>query len=136
MELFYLANVVYTDNFGFHDHEKKLPVDSKTMFPICSMTKGSGDVPTGTSSAKGKFYWDIPLSQILPEFVPCSVQLKEKATLSDVLTMRSRMDVITSRLKVTTASLFSKPRAWMSSIAFTHPLTCDPNLPAIIGAMR
>ena len=34
------GQVLHTANFGFHDYEEKLPVNSKTMFSICSMTKG------------------------------------------------------------------------------------------------
>ena len=34
------GQVLHTASFGFRNYEEKLSVDSKTMFAICSMTKG------------------------------------------------------------------------------------------------
>ena len=55
------------------------------------MTKGLVTSALGLLVQKGKLRWDARLSQILPDFAPHSAQLSERATLTDVLTMRSGM---------------------------------------------
>jgi CubicO group peptidase (beta-lactamase class C family) len=86
------GKVVYLDNFGLRDRENNLPVESKTMFSICSMTKGLVTSALGLLVEKDKLRWDAPLSQILPGYAPHSAQLAGRATLTDVLTMRSGME--------------------------------------------
>jgi CubicO group peptidase (beta-lactamase class C family) len=86
------GRVIHIESFGFRDHQKRLPVESKTMFSICSMTKGLVTSALGVLVQKGKLRWDARLSQLLPGFAPRSAQLAEQATLTDVLTMRSGME--------------------------------------------
>lgn len=40
----------------------------------------------------GKLAWDAKLKDLLPAFAPRSAELKEKATLTDMLSMSSRME--------------------------------------------
>lgn len=86
------GQVLHTANFGFRDYEEKLPVDSKTMFVICSMTKGLVSSALGTLVEEQKLSWDSPVHQLLPSFAPHSSALKENATLLDFLSMRSGIE--------------------------------------------
>lgn len=86
------GKVVHTESFGYRDYEQKLPVDTQTMFPICSMTKGLVSSALGLLVQKGKLKWDTPIHQLLPWYSPQSDALKKNATLLDFLSMRSGLE--------------------------------------------
>lgn len=86
------GQVVHTESFGYRDHEQKLPVDSQTMFPICSMTKGLVSSALGLLVQKGKLSWETPIHELLPWFSPQSDVLTQNATLLDFLAMRSGLE--------------------------------------------
>lgn len=86
------GQVIHTANSGFRDYENKLPVDSKTIFSICSMTKGLVSSALGALVEEQKLSWESPIHQLLPSFAPQSSTLKENATLVDFLSMRSGIE--------------------------------------------
>ena len=56
----------YWKGFGYRDLENKLPVTSKTLFPIASNTKLFTAVAMGMLVEEGKLAWDEPISNHIP----------------------------------------------------------------------
>ncbi|KAF2106294.1 beta-lactamase/transpeptidase-like protein [Lophiotrema nucula] len=86
------GEVVHVDNFGYRDHAQKIPMTEETMMPICSMTKGLVSSALGFLVEEGKLEWDTRVAELLPEFASRSQTLKESATLTDFLSMRSGIE--------------------------------------------
>ncbi|EON63642.1 hypothetical protein W97_02870 [Coniosporium apollinis CBS 100218] len=86
------GKIVHTDNAGFSDLERKLPVNEETIFPIASMTKGLVSSALGLLVEDEKLEWDTPISKMLPDFNPRSKEVRESATLIDLLSMRSGLE--------------------------------------------
>jgi len=59
--------LVYSKGFGYRDLENKLPVTSKTLFPIASNTKLFTSVAMGMLVEEGKLAWDKPISTYTPQ---------------------------------------------------------------------
>lgn len=64
------GQIIHTESFGYRDYEQKLPVDTQTMFPICSMTKGLVSSALGLLVEKGKLKWETPVHELLPCYAP------------------------------------------------------------------
>ena len=77
------GEVVHMDNFGFRDLEKKASVDSETIYPICSMTKGLVSSALGLLVADKVLDWDTPVHEIIPGYAPHTKYLRASATLID-----------------------------------------------------
>lgn len=86
------GKIIHKQSFGYRGYDKKLPVDTKTVFPICSMTKGLVNCALGTLVEEGKLSWDTPIHELLPDYAPQDPSLRESTTLIDFLSMRSGLE--------------------------------------------
>ncbi|KAJ9666920.1 hypothetical protein H2201_003054 [Coniosporium apollinis] len=86
------GKIVHTDNVGFSDLERKLPINEETIFPVGSMTKGLVSCALGLLVEEGELDWDTPICKILSDFNPRCKEVKESATLTDLLCMRSGLE--------------------------------------------
>jgi len=87
----------YWKGFGYRDLENKLPVTSKTLFPIASNTKLFTAVAMGMLVEEGKLAWDEPISSYVPQIKFHNPELYSTVTLRDMLAHRtgiSRHDLI------------------------------------------
>ena len=87
----------YWKGFGYRDLENKLPVTSKTLFPIASNTKLFTAVAMGMLVEEGKLAWDEPISNHIPQIKFYNRELYNTVTLRDMLAHRtgiSRHDLI------------------------------------------
>jgi CubicO group peptidase (beta-lactamase class C family) len=87
--IFHQGQLVHTDNFGYRDVEKRLPIDEDTMFPICSMTKGMVSSVLGMLVEEKKLSFDDYVTDLLPSFDPPNQAFKSTSRLSDWLSMQS-----------------------------------------------
>ena len=62
------GKVVFADGFGVRALGKPDKVDGDTLFMIASNTKAMTTLMLAKLVAEGKFGWDTPVTQILPEF--------------------------------------------------------------------
>jgi CubicO group peptidase (beta-lactamase class C family) len=76
--------VVFSKGYGFRDVEKKLPVTTKTLFGIGSITKSMTAASLGTLVDEGKLDWDTPVARYLPGFALYDPVSSEKATPRDL----------------------------------------------------
>ena len=83
---------LYADNFGFRDHEKKLPVNEETIYPTCSMTKGLVSSALGALVEDKVLDWETPVHQLVRGYAPRTKALKESATLVDWICMRTGLE--------------------------------------------
>ncbi|MCK5469494.1 MAG: beta-lactamase family protein, partial [Cyclobacteriaceae bacterium] len=89
--------LAYAEGFGYRDLENKLPVTSKTLFPIASNTKLFTSVAMGMLMEKGDMSWDNPISNYVPQIKFYNQDLYNTVTLRDMLSHRtgiSRHDFI------------------------------------------
>ena len=89
--------LAYWKGFGYRDLENKLPVTSKTLFPIASNTKLFTAVAMGMLVEEGKLAWDEPISSFVPQIKFYNQELYNSVTLRDMLAHRtgiSRHDLI------------------------------------------
>lgn len=83
------GKVILAKGYGFRDVEKKLPVTSKTLFAIGSITKSFNVTTMGTLVDEGKLDWDKPVRNYLPEFRMYDSVATEQMTPRDLVTHRS-----------------------------------------------
>jgi len=76
--------LAYWKGFGYRDLEKKLPVTSKTLFPIASNTKLFTAVAMGMLVEEGKLAWDEPISSFVPQIKFYNRELYNTVTLRDM----------------------------------------------------
>jgi CubicO group peptidase (beta-lactamase class C family) len=80
---------IYSKGFGYRDMEKKLPVETTTVFPIASNTK----LFTGTLAAmlatEGKLSLDRPARSYMPSLQFYNDDLNASVTLRDMLSHRT-----------------------------------------------
>lgn len=81
--------LLFARGFGYRDLDKKLPVNSKTIFPIASNTKLFTSIAAGMLQESGKLKLDDPVRNYLPELVFSNDELNGKATLRDMLSHRT-----------------------------------------------
>lgn len=81
--------LVYSKGFGYRDLENKLPVTSKTLFPIASNTKLFTSVAMGMLVEEGKLAWDKPISTYTPQIKFYNQELYNFVTLRDMLSHRT-----------------------------------------------
>ena len=74
------GKVVLAEGFGVREQGKPDKVDGDTLFMIASNTKAMTTLMLAKLVAQGKFGWDTPVTQILPEF-----QLGDADTTRQVL---------------------------------------------------
>lgn len=103
--------LVYAEGFGYRDLEKKLPVTSKTLFPIASNTKLFTSVAMGMLVENGEMTWDNPISNYVPQIKFYNQDLYNNVTLRDMLSHRtgiSRHDFIWYKSDFTRKELFDR----------------------------
>ncbi|KAI1128604.1 beta-lactamase/transpeptidase-like protein [Nemania abortiva] len=88
--------LIHSEYIGYRDTSaQKLLIDEETIFPCASLTKAvvSAAVADCIENGKGdgKFGWDTPVREILPEFHTKSETLRESMTIVDCLSHRSGM---------------------------------------------
>lgn len=109
--------LAYWKGFGYRDLENKLPVTSKTLFPIASNTKLFTAVAMGMLVEEGKLAWDEPISSFVPQIKFYNRELYNTVTLRDMLAHRtgiSRHDFIWYKSDFSRKEIFER-------IAFLEP---------------
>ena len=103
--------LVFAEGFGYRDLEKKLPVTSKTLFPIASNTKLFTSVAMGMLVEKGEMTWNNPISTHIPQIKFYNQDLYNNVTLRDMLSHRtgiSRHDFIWYKSDFSRKELFDR----------------------------
>jgi CubicO group peptidase (beta-lactamase class C family) len=103
--------LAYWKGFGYRDLENKLPVTSKTLFPIASNTKLFTSVAMGMLVEDGKMAWDEPISSLVPQINFYNRELYNTVTLRDMLAHRtgiSRHDLIWYKSEFSKKELFDR----------------------------
>ena len=62
------GQIIYSHGFGLRDVKNNLPVTTKTIFAIGSISKSFTSLSMGILNDEGKLDWDKPVRQYLPEF--------------------------------------------------------------------
>ncbi|KPM37788.1 hypothetical protein AK830_g8770 [Neonectria ditissima] len=76
-------------HYGYRDVEKRLPVNSATIFYVASLTKGITATALGILVARGFLDWDTPVHEILPEMSKSSRLCEAKLNILDILSHRT-----------------------------------------------
>jgi Beta-lactamase class C and other penicillin binding proteins len=85
----YKDQLIYAKGYGYRDLEKKLPVDSKTIFPIASNTKLFTTTAAVMLADEGKLSLDKPVRTYMPSLNFYNDELNTKVTLRDMLSHRT-----------------------------------------------
>jgi CubicO group peptidase (beta-lactamase class C family) len=105
------GKLAYRKGFGYRDMDDKLPVTSKTLFPIASNTKLFTAVAMGMLVQEGKLAWDEPISNYVPQIRFYNQELYNTVTLRDMLAHRtgiSRNDYIWDESDFSRKELFDR----------------------------
>jgi len=62
------GEIIYMEGFGYRDLENKLPVTTKTVFGIGSISKSFTSMSVAMLVDEAKLKWDTPLIEYLPDF--------------------------------------------------------------------
>ena len=81
--------VIYSHGFGLRDIRRNLPVTTKTLFAIGSITKSFTSVSIGILNDEGKLDWDKPVRQYIPEFQMYDPVASERMTPHDLISHRT-----------------------------------------------
>lgn len=85
----YKDQLIYAKGYGYRDVENKLPVDSKTIFPIASNTKLFTATGVCILAEEGKLNLDKPVRNFMPSLNFFNDELNAKVTLRDMLSHRT-----------------------------------------------
>ena len=85
------GKVILSKAYGWRDVENKLPLTTKSMFPIASITKSFTVATLASLSTEGKLDWDKPVRDYLPEFRLEDDVLTARVTPRDLVTHRTGM---------------------------------------------
>lgn len=83
------GKIIYAKGFGYRDLHKKLPVTTKTLFPIASNTKLFTATSIGLLVNDKKLEWDKAIKKIVYEIEFNSDILNENVTIRDMLSHRT-----------------------------------------------
>ena len=103
--------LVFAKGYGYRDYEKKLPITSKTLFPIASNTKLFTAVAAGFLVEEGKLTWNRPIRESVPSIEFYNNELNTTITLRDMLGHRTgitRHDSIWYKSEDNEKDLFAK----------------------------
>ena len=81
--------IVLARGYGYRDIAKQLPVTSKTLFAIGSVTKSFSVTMLGTLVDEGKLDWDTPVRDYYPSFRMHDPVATDEMTMRDLVTHRS-----------------------------------------------
>lgn len=107
------GKIILAKGYGYRDSEKKLPVTTRTLFPIASMTKSFTVTVLGTLVDAGRLDWDKPVREYLPGFRMHDPVATEQLTPRDLVTHRSglpRHDLLWYSSSLTRAQLVDRLR--------------------------
>src|SRR5437660_7740277 len=85
------GRVIYSHGFGLRDVKGNLPVTSKTIFAIGSISKSFTSLSMGMLNDEGKLDWDKPVRQYIPEFQMYDPVASERMTPRDLISHRVGM---------------------------------------------
>src|SRR5438876_3802286 len=85
------GQVIYSRGFGLRDVKANLPVTTKTIFAIGSISKSFTSLSMGILNDEGKLDWDKPVRQYLPEFQMYDPVASERMTPRDLISHRVGM---------------------------------------------
>jgi len=85
------GELIHSEYIGFHNVHQQLPVNDATIFPCASLTKAVVSAAVGLCVEDGKFSWDTPVKDILPDFRTRSEILHHHMTPVDCLSHRAGM---------------------------------------------
>lgn len=83
------GRVVLAKGYGQRDREKGLPVTTRTLFAIGSVTKSFTVATLGALVTQGKLKWDEPVRDVLPDFRLYDETAERHMTPRDLVTHRS-----------------------------------------------
>jgi len=83
------GHIILSKGYGYRDIERQLPVTSKTLFAIGSVTKSFSVTMLGTLVDEGKLDWDKPVRDYFPAFRMHDPVATEEMTMRDLVTHRS-----------------------------------------------
>ena len=113
----YKDQLIYAKGYGYRDLEKKLPVDSKTIFPIASNTKLFTATAAAMLAEEGKLSLDKPARTYMPLLNFNTDELNTKVTLRDMLSHRTGLPRYDG---IWVASPFSRKEA-IAKVALMKP---------------
>ncbi len=111
MSIVYKDQLIYAKGYGFRDLEKKLPVETSTLFPIASNTKLFTATLASMLHHENKLSLDKPVKTYLPLINFSTDDLNAKTTIRDMLSHRTglpRYDGIWINASFTRKELLSK----------------------------
>lgn len=85
------GKLIHSEFLGFRDVQEQLLVNNATIFPCASLTKAVISAAIGLCVEDGRFTWDTPVKDILPDFYTRSEILHHHMTPVDCLSHRSGM---------------------------------------------
>jgi len=85
------GQVIYSHGFGLRDVKGNLPVTTKTIFAIGSISKSFTSLSMAILNDEGKLDWDKPVRQYLPEFQMYDPVASERTTPRDLISHRVGM---------------------------------------------
>lgn len=83
------GRIILAKGYGHRDVDKQLPITSRTLFPIASITKSFTVTTLGTLVDDGKLDWDKPVRNYLPGFRMYDPVATDELTPRDLVTHRS-----------------------------------------------
>ena len=83
------GQIILSKGYGYRDIERQLPVTSKTLFAIGSVTKSFSVTMLGTLVDDGKLDWDKPIRDYYPAFRMYDPVATDEMTMRDLVTHRS-----------------------------------------------
>ena len=83
------GNVLVAKGYGLRDVENRLPITTKTLFPIASITKSFTVTTLGMMVDQGIVDWDKPVRDYLPDFRMYDPVATDEITPRDLVTHRS-----------------------------------------------
>src|SRR6266550_1458996 len=85
------GKVIYSRGFGLRDVKDNLPVTTKTVFAIGSISKSFTSLSMGILNDEGKLDWEKPVRQYLPDFQMYDPVATERMTPRDLISHRVGM---------------------------------------------
>jgi len=132
------GEVIFSEGFGYRDLEKKLPVDSKTVFPIASCTKTFTSFAVGLLMDDGRVDPDKPVRQYYPGLMMFDKYATENITPRDVLCHRSglpRHDKVWLYSGLSRRDLISKIRYLQPAYGFREKFQYNNIIYAVAGTI-
>lgn len=104
------GEIIYMEGFGYRDLENELPVTTKTVFGIGSISKSFTSMSAAMLVDEKKLGWDMPVIEYMPDFKLYDEYATLHATLRDLLCHRTGM---ANHQMMTYGSPFSREEVYM-----------------------